>query len=161
MEAQTRINHKRRFRIPEKLEDLFYLLLGMFIAFLIYHLMAFALHTSDPIVSVVSCSMLPTLDRGDLLVVKGVTFEEIVAGRKNGTIIVYRHPVDGRLIVHRVYEKLPDGTLRTWGDNNPVPDPWVVPIENVVGKVMYRIPYLGYPKIILSELVGATPSISC
>ncbi len=152
---------KKKIELIRKFGDIIYIFLGMFLAFLIYQIMAFALHTHYPIVSVVSCSMVPTLNRGDLLIVKGVTFNDIVAGRQNGTIIVYKSPVDGRLIVHRVYEKFPNGTLRTWGDNNPVPDPWLVSMKNVVGKVVYRIPYLGYPKILLSELVGTVPPVKC
>ncbi len=147
--------------LKEAGSSMLYVLGGMFLAFVIYHVVGFALNTEDPIVTVVSCSMLPTIDRGDLLIVKGVTFEEIRAGRLNGTIIVYHHPVDGRLIVHRVYKKFEDGTLQTWGDNNPSPDAWRVPMENVVGRVVFRIPYAGYPKYYLARLLGKAPASSC
>jgi signal peptidase len=147
--------------LKEAGSSMLYVLGGMLLAFVVYHVIGFALNTQDPIVTVVSCSMLPTIDKGDLLIVKGVTFDEIIAGRLNGTIIVYRHPIDGRLIVHRVYKKFEDGTLQTWGDNNPSPDNWRVPMENVVGKIVFRIPYAGYPKYYLARLVGQAPAGSC
>ncbi len=145
----------------ESLNSLLYVAGGMVLAFVVYHVIGFALNTQDPIVTVVSCSMLPTIDKGDLLVVKGVSFDEIEAGRLNGTIVVYKHPVDGRLIVHRVYRKFEDNTLQTWGDNNPAPDAWRVPMEDVIGKVVLRIPYAGYPKYFLARLLGQVPSGGC
>ncbi len=137
-------------------EDLLYVLLGMFIAFVLYHALAFALKTPDPIVTVVSCSMLPTIHRGDLLIVEHVSFNQIVAGRRNGTIIVYRAP-NGMLIVHRVWKKYKNGTLWTWGDNNPFPDPWKITMKDVIGKVVYIIPKLGYPKLLIAEALGDAP----
>lgn len=147
--------------VKETGDSILYVLGGMILAFIVYHVIGFALHTPDPIVTVVSCSMLPTIDKGDLLIVKGVSFDEIQAGRLNGTIIVYRHPFDGRLIVHRVYKKFEDGTLQTWGDNNPAPDDWRVSMENVVGKVVIRIPYAGYPKYYLARIFGQVPGSRC
>lgn len=136
------------------LGDVMYVIAGMLLAILVYNGLGYALDTSDPIVTVVSQSMLPTLDVGDMLVLKGVPVEDLVAGRDDGDIIVYYQPDMDKLIVHRLYSIEDDGTLRTWGDNNAHMDNWKIQPEWVVGKVIYRVPYLGYPRIVLGELIN-------
>ena len=138
-----------------------YILFGMFLAVVVYQTLGFALSTEDPIVVVVSCSMLPNLDRGDLLVLKGVDASTLKAGRIDGDIIVYVCPSDSpgcppgnKLIVHRLYKINEDGTLVSWGDNNPVADAWSVQPEWIRGEVLYRVPLLGEPKLILTEILS-------
>ena len=46
-------------------------LIAVVVAALLYYGLGFALHTSSPISAVVSCSMLPSLSRGDLIVIQG------------------------------------------------------------------------------------------
>lgn len=108
-------------------------------AYAFYQGLALALQTPLPILSVVSNSMEPTLHVGDL----------IVAGKsdyKEDDIAIYLR--DRITIVHRIIEKK-DGGFVFKGDNNPAPDPQVVPEERVVGKVYLAIPLLGYPRLIL------------
>lgn len=142
------------------LEDIAYIGLGMLMAIAFYNTLGFALNTEDPIVTVVSYSMLPTLDRGDMLILKGVPFEELEAGEEKGKgdIIVYICQADNcpgeKLIVHRLYKKFDDGTFRSWGDNNPAPDPWTGKAEWVKGKVVQRVPYVGYPRLWMSAVIG-------
>jgi len=130
---------------------------------------AFALHTYPeyPVMVVVSGSMVPTLEIGDLIIVRGVDPGEITVG----TIIVFHDPsnynpqlnldvlsVTGmRLIVHRVYGLEQKGNeiyFRTKGDHNPVPDPWIIPANYVVGVVIGRIPYVGTVIMKLREPFG-------
>ncbi len=136
-------------------------LLAFLLAFAFYKGLGLALGTPYPMMVVVSCSMLPTLHRGDVIVVKGVSWDNIIANNQwkdpNSTIIVYYSPLEGKMIVHRAYKKVEkngDKYLIAWGDNNPQPDPWLVPESNIVGKVIYHIPYLGYPRIWIGELLG-------
>ena len=138
----------------EILGDILYIVLGFMMAYLFYAGLGFALGTENPVVTVVSGSMLPTLERGDALVLKSVTPEELVYGRMNGTIIVYYQPSMNKLIVHRLYKKNEDGTYKTWGDNNPFADPWSLTHDQIRGKVLLRIPYMGYPKLILSDFIN-------
>ena len=138
----------------EFIETLKYLILGIVLAVASYAFLGAVLDTKNPIVTVVSYSMVPTLTRGDLLVLKGVETSELDAGRENGTIIVYYQPNRQQLIVHRVWKINSDGTINTWGDANTGPDPWNIPPEWVRGKMILRIPYLGYPRLLLKDALG-------
>ncbi len=138
----------------EIIETFAYLALGVVLAVASYAALGAVLDTKNPIVTVVSYSMVPTLTRGDLLVLKGVEVDELDVGRENGTIIVYYHPQTQRLIVHRVWKINPNGTVRTWGDNNSAADPWEVQPDWIRGKMVLRVPYLGYPRLLLKDFLG-------
>jgi len=113
-----------------------------------------ALHTEYPVLVVVSGSMVPTLERGDLIVVRGVDPGEIAVG----TIIVFHSPRDYEtLIVHRVYGLEQKGDqiyFRTKGDYNPRPDDWTIAADYVVGVFIARIPYVGVVVMRLREPFG-------
>ncbi len=113
-----------------------------------------ALHTEYPVLVVVSGSMVPTLERGDLIVVRGVDPREITVG----TIIVFHSPRDYEtLIVHRVYALEQEGDeiyFRSKGDYNPRPDDWMIPANYVVGIFIARIPYVGIIVMKLREPFG-------
>jgi len=105
-----------------------------------------ALNTQYPALAVVSESMLPTLNVGDVIIVQGVPAAEINANYTTGDIIVYRDPShpDER-IVHRAVAKVLKGNyyeFTTKGDNNVAADR---PFNEtyLVGKVIARIPYVG------------------
>lgn len=104
------------------------------------------LNTEYPALAVVSTSMLPTLNVGDVIIVQGVPASEINANYSIGDIIVYRQPgtVDYR-IVHRAVEKYlkPDGYyFITKGDNNAGTDQEFHE-RFLIGKVVARISYAG------------------
>lgn len=156
---------KKLEKYPPIVEDIVFVFIGMILAIVFYNVMGFALKTSEPIVTVVSYSMYPTLDRGDLLVLKGVSPSDLEVGNEHGKgdIIVYvcptRYDCPGiqsapRLIVHRAYQRNEDGTLRTWGDNNPNPDSWSVDPSWIHGKVILKVPYLGYPRLLLGDTLA-------
>lgn len=140
--------------VKEFIETLEYLALGIILAVASYAVLGAVLETKNPIVTVVSYSMVPTLTRGDLLVLKGTPTNELVAGRENGTIIVYYHEQTNRLIVHRLWKINSDGTVNTWGDANAGPDPWNIQPDWIRGKMILRIPYLGYPRLLLKDFLG-------
>lgn len=184
---------------------------------------SFILNTSSPISAIVSCSMLPSFERGDMIILQGVPPSEIKAPEAavdssmldavlNSThvpcgstafgldylcascirlkpgqatqeiyvkcargLAVSGRPVNENLtndvivytprpslssfkgdIIHRVFAKLTDGNrtvFLTKGDNNDYFDSSMfgaVPQETVKGKVLLRIPYLGYLKLFIS-----------
>lgn len=118
-----------------------------------------ALRTEYPLHAVIGPSMIPTLQHGDLLLVKGVNAREIKAEpAPEGDIIVFYRPVPPQdPIVHRAIDKrLENGIwyFKTKGDNNPGPDGWEVPEDYVIGKVVGRVPLLGYFKIFLGTPGG-------
>lgn len=125
------------------------------------------LNTSNPVVFVGldqglpwnECSMTPTLSPGDILFLRGVPPEELEVG----DIIVFRSPIDpDNLIVHRVVKIIvEDGRyyFTTRGDN-PRTNPWSLSYEKdfsstyIVGRVLFKIPLLGWIWIIVKTPLG-------
>jgi len=99
------------------------------------------LNTESPTLTVISRSMYPVLNRGDLILVKAVTPEEIEVG----TVVVFRH--QGGLAVHRVV-KIRGQTIVTKGDANPKEDDPIT-YDDIVGRVpnvgdgLLKIPLIG------------------
>ena len=124
-------------------------------SYLIYFILQITLNTSTPMVVVVSGSMEPNINKGDLLFIQGVDPEDIQVG----DVIVYdAHglwvgaPEDP--IVHRVIDIDEDDDklyFITKGDANDLKDKEPVPENRVLGKVVGRIPYVGWVKIILTD----------
>jgi len=107
------------------------------------------LRTDSPLLAVASGSMIPTLDVGDLIVVQGgFNVNDINAAYDTGDIIVFHKPHDpDELIVHRAVEMQTSSNstvLITKGDNNNGVDNWEITDNELVGKVVSSIPYLGH-----------------
>jgi signal peptidase I len=125
-----------------------------------------AFRTEHPLMAVASGSMRDTLEVGDLIVVQGgLSGSEILASSSDadppGDIIVFpggRLGRPGELIVHRaVYRELGNDGLwyfKTKGDANQATDPGEVKETDVVGKVAYRVPFLGWPNLFLQTNQG-------
>ena len=135
---------------------------AFFGSFIIYFVLQVSLNTQTPIVVVVSGSMAPTINEGDILFVQGRNPSLIQNGsavEKDGDIIVFNAyglwssaPLDP--IVHRVIDKWYDnGTwyFRTKGDANSLPDPVPISEDKVIGVVIGGIPFIGWIKIVLTE----------
>lgn len=109
----------------------------------IYLGLQIALATTTPWVAVASGSMSPALEVGDLVIVQGISPTSIQVE----DIIVF-DPPQGSRTVHRVtrIQILPNGTIqfKTKGDANPNEDLQWIPEQSVHGRVLYRIPYLGW-----------------
>ena len=106
---------------------------------------------------IVSPSMVPTIHVQDAIVIKRVDLVDI----KQGDIISFLGTdsyYSGKVITHRVIgiEKSSDGQFlyRTKGDNNNVADGSLVNEDNVYGKVIFRIPMLGYVRKFLMTYFG-------
>jgi signal peptidase I len=132
--------------MPNHLKDVTEIITAFVVAWVFYQGLAFATGTSMPIVSVVSESMEPILHRGDLLFVTGADDFQV------NDIVIYQRSEVQYTIVHRIIEVQEDGYVIK-GDNNPVPDAGVVKQEQIVGKVLFAVPLLGYPRLVL-YLVG-------
>jgi len=124
-----------------------------------------ALRTDYPMHTPISPSMVPTLNIGDLLIVEGVSSsQDINADPSNGDIIIFRKPYNpSEFVVHRAIEKSQtdngESYFITKGDNNSARDPWQVKEDDIIGKVIWRIPLLGYIKIFLGTTVGMIVTI--
>ena len=99
--------------------------------------------------TVMSGSMSPTVKSGAILITQPVDPTNI----KVGDIITYGSPLNGKLVTHRVIEIRHSSPLvfQTKGDSNKDPDPYTVPPENVLGKVCFNAPLLGYIARFLQE----------
>ncbi|GEM_PF-486609 len=145
---------------------LFYIIIGIILAFGINQGMALALSTDMPVVAVESDSMIPTFYKGDMLLLKGVPPEEL----KVGDIIVFSpniqktvNPETGKItyslggtpVVHRIIEINPDGTFQTKGDANHNQLDFEKRIEpaQIHGKEIMIIPHLGWVKIGITEYI--------
>ena len=107
---------------------------------------------------VLSGSMLPHIEIKDIVVTKKIPAEELEVG----DIITFIAPdsrYGGISITHRILDKYYDESLgsytyRTKGDANNTADSALVPNENILGKVILKIPKLGYLQDILSSKGG-------
>jgi signal peptidase len=87
--------------------------------------------------------MIPTVNVGDLVVDSVVTPEKLHAG----DLATFRQPDTGRLVTHRIQSILWRGGIAdviTRGDANSVGENWSVTADAKVGKVIFRIPRIGY-----------------
>lgn len=107
---------------------------------------------------VLSGSMLPEIAIKDIVVTKKVPAEEL----EIGDIITFIAPdsrYGGISITHRILDKYYDKTMdsytyKTKGDNNNIADSTLVPNTNILGKVILKIPKLGYLQDLLSSKGG-------
>lgn len=107
---------------------------------------------------VLSGSMLPSIQIKDIVVTKKIPAEELEVG----DIITFIAPdsrYGGISITHRILDKYYDDSLgsytyRTKGDNNNVADSSLVPNANILGKVILKIPKLGYLQDLLASKGG-------
>jgi len=110
------------------------------------------LGASPPLVAIATGSMVPTLERGTLVVLEHASPGSITVG----TIIAFHVSCLPAPTVHRVYRILQSGSspvYQTKGDANPSPDPCTVPYADVLGRVVGIVPYLGL--LVLDPLLDA------
>lgn len=91
-------------------------------------------------------------NKGDIIVLRGIKPEKV----KKGDTIVYSTDRYKYPIIHRVVG-INGGdsySFTTKGDNNPSTDPSPVAEKQVVGKAVFRIPWLGWVKIMFTSLIG-------
>jgi signal peptidase len=118
------------------------------------------LGTSNPMMVVISQSMVPTLGVGDFIFIQNIDdFYTVNMGDPPvGDILVFLRPgYSEEYIVHRAI----GGTLvddkwvyQTKGDNNAFPDGFPVNQNLVVGRVVNRIPILGYFSLFIKTMKG-------
>lgn len=95
-------------------------------------------------ISVASASMVPEFNIGDVAIIKKCNVNDVTVG----DIIQYK--MEGYTVVHRVVEKKQSNgevTFITKGDNNSSPDSKPVTEDQLIGKAIFKIKYIGYPAI--------------
>jgi len=133
----TRRSLRKRSKIEKRLRVLFQITLFFIIPIVIVNL--FVAAGQMRIMYVVSNSMVPTFERGDLILLS----EDHYGSLEEGDIIAYNaswHP-DGP-ITHRIVSKSETEYI-TKGDSNNVSDPAITD-DQVIGEIIAWIPKLGY-----------------
>ena len=88
-------------------------------------------------------------NKGDIMVLYGTKIENIQVG----DVIVYKSVSYAYPIIHRVVDIKSD--FETKGDHNSVPDSNRVSDNQVIGKAILRIPYLGWVKVWFTNIFQA------
>ena len=144
------------------------------VKFLVYPGIGFILGTDHPLVAVVSCSMEHNMNFdvwweqnkawyesngitkeqfNNFPFKNGINQGDIMMLKKGyvntGDVIVFGGG-SSNPIIHRVVKELKEGYI-TKGDHNSVPDGST---NNVIGEAFFRVPYLGWIKMIFNLLIG-------
>ena len=85
-----------------------------------------------------------SIERGSVVFEREVASSELEVG----DVITFEappgHGIDG-MVTHRIVSVAPEG-LRTKGDAQASPDPWVLPLDVPTRpRVLFSVPYVGYP----------------
>lgn len=160
--------YKKRIKESVSKRKIIILIITIVIIFIsvfsVYFILQSIFNTQYPVVIVISDSMKPNINRGDLLFVRGIDPEDIKNGtieNKEGDIIVFDArglwndaPEDP--VVHRVVNKWYNDTTQKWyfytkGDANFHIDIAIIPEDRIYGIIFGGIPYIGLIKIVLID----------
>ena len=100
-------------------------------------------------IAIATGSMEPELHVGDVAVIKKCEANDV----EEGDIIEYQ--MEGYTVIHRIKSKTQKNghfTFITKGDNNNTEDSEPVSEEQLIGKVIFKVRFLGYPAIWLHNL---------
>lgn len=100
-----------------------------------------------------SGSMRPSIDVGDIVIVSKVPIDEV----QKGDVIQYKTQNMSIPIVHRVQEIYDEGDnvfFITKGDANDNSDSEPVLSENVMGKVVFNLPKIGWIPIFFKDMIS-------
>ena len=95
------------------------------------------------IMQIITGSMSPALKVGDCVVVMQVSPDSLAIG----DIIAYvseAQDISGLTVMHRIKERLPDGSFIVQGDANPVPDELPVRPDQIQGKFIRKSPFFSW-----------------
>lgn len=100
--------------------------------------------------AVTSNSMADKFVRGDAVFSRAVSFDEL----KEGDVITVRVGSAG-YFTHRIVDINHDKkTVTTKGDANNVNDPIDTNADDIVGRMWYSVPYIGYLSILFTGVLG-------
>ncbi|TGZ85213.1 signal peptidase complex catalytic subunit SEC11 [Ascodesmis nigricans] len=171
---QLGLSELRRLKPRQMLAQILNFGLILATAFMMWKGLSVVADSPSPIVVVLSGSMEPAFQRGDLLFLWNRNLElnyagptpapgSTFGGTKVGEIVVYNVKGKDIPIVHRVMRRHKGAktplNLLTKGDNNYADDTELYPRnqfyldreEEVIGSVVGYVPFVGYVTILLSE----------
>ena len=89
--------------------ELYFIVLALVLAFGILQTSGTVMDTEQPVVSVVSCSMYPEYDRGDVMIVNGADFEDI----QEDEVIVFDVPLKASISIDGENYNLSEDSIET------------------------------------------------
>jgi signal peptidase len=98
-------------------------------------------------------SMEPAIGRGAAIIVEPVAADSLAVG----DVVSIRVGPEQAIFTHRIVRVVdrPDGLwIETRGDANAAPDPSIIPVSAVIGRVVLSVPSLGYAIVALSTAAG-------
>lgn len=107
--------------------------------------------------TIISPSMEPNINVYDVVITKKVRDFSTI---KEGDVITFISSSslgEGLTVTHRVKSIIKtenDIKFRTQGDNNPIPDSALASSSNVLGKVIFKIPWIGHIQFLLQSKGG-------
>lgn len=107
-------------------------------------------------VGIMTASMYPEIKIGDAVIIKKCTANDI----KVKDVIEYQ--MDSYTVIHRVIEiRQEDGEFFfiTKGDNNKDPDYIPVREDQLIGKAIYKVPYIALPAVWLHSIGGNSDNV--
>jgi signal peptidase I len=134
-----------------------YLIMSILILFVLLNVALFAQAKSNPgeipsifgykFLTVLSGSMRPVIEPGDMIIVKEKKSTEM----KKGNIVTFEH--GGKIVTHRITSVSQESgvSYQTKGDANPSEDPEMISSNEVKGLYVARIPSFG---IIMDKVTG-------
>ncbi len=126
-------------------EIFFYLLVGAIVGVIVMNIIGFRFFT------VQTGSMANRYPVGTVIVIQPTDFEQFSVD----DVITFRIENTDTVVTHRIIsidEK--NQTVQTKGDNNNTADNGAIENNEIVGKVVFSVPYVGYVMIFLNTWVG-------
>jgi signal peptidase I len=98
-------------------------------------------------ISVYGDSMKPAMENGALAILK----KDAVYNDRD--IVAYHYSEMGlsKVVIHRIMGKAADGNFVLKGDNNRSNDPETVRPDQIIGKLFFHIPYVGYLPLVMKQ----------
>jgi len=146
---RRRIRRAAKYESSKGLKTAFSLIASGFI--IAFFLQVFTIY---PVV-ILTGSMTGYIDRGSLVIMQRIPQDEVLHRVQVGDVLHYHFR--GMEFVHRVvdfaYDDLDSRMYVTQGDANPYPDPLPLPQQDVIGRPLLTIPYIGYPNIVMQAIL--------
>ena len=141
------------FKQSRGFDEFYFFAVALILAFGTLQTTGTVMSTDKPVVTVVSCSMYPHYDVGEVILVQGKDFENI----KEGDIAIYESESQDQSIpvIHRVVEKNQE-YLETRGDNNQGQLEFEKRVEpgQIHGTAVASVPKIGLVKLITMDILG-------
>ena len=102
-------------------------------------------------IAILSNSMIPIFTKGDVVIFKKLTEEELKQIPKDAIII---YTIEGQNIAHRIVNIIKENdnvVYQTKGDSNNIADTKLVHIQQIKGVYVFHIKYIGFPSVLLYE----------